>query len=87
MSTTSVDIGRVVLSDLEVSPERAESLRERVQARLQRLIEQEGWAASPGESEVLYLSAPSIDPAEIQSDEGLSSALARLILEGLRSTG
>jgi len=70
----------------EVSPERAESLRQKIETRLERLIEQEGWTASPGESEVLYLSAPSID-LEIQSDEALSDALARLILEGLGSTG
>lgn len=87
MSAISIDIDRVVLSDFEVSPEREESLREMVEARLQLLIEQEGLAASPGESDVLYLSAGSIDPAQIQSDEGLSSALARLILEGLRITG
>jgi len=84
MSTTLVNIDRIVLTDLALPPERAERIRGLVGQKLQHLLEQEGFADSLVDSEVSMVNVPMIHPAELQNDTHLASTLAKRIASSLR---
>jgi hypothetical protein len=79
-----VDIERIVLTDLVLSPARAERLRGLVALELQHFLKQEGLADGLVNSEVSDLSVPMIHPSELQNDNRLASTLAQRVASALR---
>lgn len=84
MSTIFVDIDRIVLTDFDLPPERAERIKGLVKLELQRMLEQEGLADGLVNSEVSDLGVPMIHPAELQSDTHLACTLAQRVASALR---
>jgi hypothetical protein len=83
----SVEIDRIRLRDLEMTPERAEHIRAKVEAELQRLLERERWSYGLAGGELSRLNAPKWHVDMSQSDSHLANGLARSIAQALRSTG
>jgi len=82
----SVEIDRIRLTGLEVTPERAERVRAMVEAELQRLLTQDGWPeGSAGGEEVSRLDAPTMHVDRPHSDDHLANGLAWSIAQTLRS--
>jgi len=80
-------IDRIVLTDLGVTPERAEHIRELVEVELQRLLERDGWPDGLAGGEVPHLDAPTMHVAEPHSDSRLAGGLARSIAQALHGAG
>lgn len=80
----TVDIERIVLTDLDVTPDRAERLRALVEAELQRLLVQDGWLEGLASREVDHLQAPPMHLAQPLSDSRLVSGLAQSIAQTVR---
>jgi hypothetical protein len=83
----SVEIDRIRLTGLDVTPERAERIRVTVEAELQRLLEREGWPEGLTGGEVSRLDAPTIHVNGPHSDGHLANGLARSIARALRGAG
>ncbi len=87
MSEISVYIDRIVLTDLWVTPERAEHIRAMVGTELGRLLERRGLPEGLTGGHIPSLDVQSVQPAESRSDSSLASSLARNVaqaLQGLR---
>lgn len=82
--TVTIDIDRFILTDLEVTPERAERIRAWVEVELQRLLEGGGWPDELADSAISYVNLPTIHLDELHSDRDLANSLARSIAEALR---
>jgi len=80
-----VEIDRLRLTGLEITPKRAERIRELVEAELQHLLEQGGWPEVPGSSELSRLDAPTMHLDRPHSDSNFADGLARSIFQTLRS--
>jgi hypothetical protein len=83
----SVDIDRIVLSSLDLSPDRAEHVRVLVETGLQSRLDREGWARELSGSEVVRLEAPGMHLAGPHSDASMADALTNNIVGALRSAG
>jgi hypothetical protein len=82
-----VDIDRIVLTGLEVTPDRAEHIRILVETGLQRQLQREGLPQSLRSAEVGRLHPPEVRLAEPQSDSSLAGALTKNISNALRNAG
>jgi len=80
----SVEIDRIRLTGLKITPERAERVRGLVEAELQRLLERGGWPESLASGEVSRLSAPTWHVDIPHSDSHLANGLAQSIAQTLR---
>lgn len=80
-----VEIDRIVLSGLEVTPDRAEHIRTLVEARLRHQLQREGLPPGLAGGEVNRLQAPEMNLAEPQSDSAMAGALAKNIAHALRA--
>ena len=80
----TVEIDRIVLTDLDVTPDRAERIRALVEAELQHLLAQDGWPDDLAGGEVHHLDAPTMHVAEPHSDSRLASGLAQSIAQTVR---
>jgi hypothetical protein len=80
----SVEIDRIVLTDLDVTPDRAERIRALVEVELQRLLEQGGWPDGLAAGEVDHLEAPALHLAEPHNDSRLANGLAQSIAQTVR---
>jgi hypothetical protein len=80
----TVEIDRIGLTGLEVTPERAGRIRAMVEAELQRLLTQEGWLEGLVGGEVSRLDAPTRQVDRPHSDAHLANGLARSIAQTLR---
>jgi hypothetical protein len=83
----SVDIDRIVLSGLDLAPDRTEHVRELVEKGLQSRLDREGWARGLSGGEVVRLEAPGMHLAGPHSDASLADALTGNIADALRSAG
>lgn len=83
----TVHIDRIVLTGLDITPDRTEYIRTLVEAGLQSRLQQEGWARDLSGREVTRLDAPRMNLAEPLSDGLLAGALTRNIAGALRSAG
>lgn len=85
--TITIDIDRLVLADLDLTPDRAEQLRVQVTGQVQRLLESgEGLEALAG-AEVRQVNAPIVHLAELHGEGHLASSLARSIVQAVRGAG
>ncbi len=84
MSNT-VEIGRLVLSGLAVTPDRAERIRALLEVELGCRLEQEGWPDGLLDSDLSHLAAPTMHLAAPHSDRQVASSLAQRIVQSLRS--
>jgi hypothetical protein len=82
-----VDIDRIVLTGLDLTPDRAEHIRTLVEAGLRSRLQREGWARDVSGNEVTRLEAPGIQLAQPHSDGFLADALTRNIAGALRTAG
>ena len=80
----SVEIDRIRLTGLEITPERAEHVRGLVEAELQHLLERGGWPESLASGEVSRLDAATMHVDGSHSDSQLASGLAQSIFQTLR---
>lgn len=83
MSTITVDIERIVLSDLDVTPARAERIRAMIELELQHLLERQGLPAERGVN-IANMSTPALHLTEIQNDLHVARSLAQSITQALR---
>jgi hypothetical protein len=82
-----VEIDRIRLIGLEVTPEGAEHIREMVEVKLQRLLERERLPEGLSGGEVSRLDAPTIHVDRLHSDNHLANGLARSIAQTLQGAG
>ena len=80
----TIEIDRIVLTDLGVTPERAERLPALVEVELQRLLAQDGWPDGLASGEVNHLEAPPMHLAQPQTDSRLANGLAQSIAQTVR---
>ena len=80
----TIDIDRLMLTDLDVTPDRAERIRAWVEVEVQRLLEGDGWPDELADSAVSYVNLPTIHLDELHSDRDLANRVARSIAEALR---
>ena len=82
--TVTIDIEHLILTDLEVTPERAERIRTLVAVELKRMLEGEGGLDGLSDNSVSYLNLPTIHLDELHEDNDLAQSLARSIAQTLR---
>lgn len=82
-----VDIDRIILTGLEVTPDRAEHIRTLVEMGLQRQLQREGLPQVMAGGQVESLLAPEMHLAEPHSDSSLAGALRKNISHALRNAG
>jgi hypothetical protein len=80
----SVEIERIRLTGLDVTPERAERVRGLVEVELQRLLERQTWHEGLASGEVSRLDAATMDVGGSHSDSHLANGLAQSIFRTLR---
>ena len=73
----TIDIDRLMLTDLDVTPDRVERIRAWVEAEVRRLLEGGGWPHEFADSAVSYVNLPTIHLDELHSDRDLAHRLAR----------
>ena len=81
----TVQIDRVRLTGLGVTPDRAERVRAMVEAALRRLLEQERWSDGLTGSELSRLDAPTMQVDVPHSNSHVANDLAQSIARALRS--
>ena len=79
-----VEIERIVLNDLDVTPDRAERIRALVEIELQRALAQGDWPDGLEGSDVCHLDAPAIHVAEPHADGHLAGDVAHSIAQTVR---
>jgi hypothetical protein len=77
----TIEIDRIVLTDLGVTPDRAEHIRALVEVELQRLLEQGGWPNGLAGGEVDHLEALPMHLVQPRSDSRLANSLAQSIAQ------
>jgi hypothetical protein len=79
----TIDIDRLILTDLDITPERAERIRVLVEVELQRLLARDGMADGLAEGDVPYLQAPALTLAAHNSDQQLVGGLVQRVAQAL----
>jgi hypothetical protein len=82
-----VDIDRLVLTGLAVTPERAEHLRVSLEAELGRLLAWGDWPDRLAGREVGSVAAPAIRLDEHHREGNLTSSLAQSVAQSVRGLG
>ncbi len=82
-----VDIDRMVLTGLEVTPDRAEHIRAQVEAELLRRLQREGLPQSLASGQMNRLHAPDMHLTEPHSDSSVAGTLAGNLFHSLRDAG
>jgi hypothetical protein len=83
----AVEIDRIRLIGLEVTPERAKRIQGLVEVELQRLLGGERWADGLAGGEVSRLDASTMHVDRPHSDKHLANDLAQSIAQALRGAG
>jgi hypothetical protein len=83
----TVEIDRITLTGLEVTPARAEYIRTRVEAELRHRLQREGLPQGLAGDQVNHLDAPGMHLAEPHGDGSVAGALAGSIFHALRDAG
>lgn len=74
-SAHTVEIDRLVLSGLELTPEQAGQVRSLLEAGLGRRLMAEGWPDHLTQSDTRYLQAPSVRLSMVHSPDRLAEGL------------
>ena len=80
-----VEIERMILTGLAVTPDRADHIRALVEVELQHLLECGGWPDGLAGGEVSHLDAPLLDGVAPVSESHLVTGLAQSIAQALHS--
>ena len=83
----TVEIDRLVLTGLDLTPAQAERVRSRLAGELQALLARRRWGGSIADIDVERLDLPGVSFGEAQDDGRLASALAQRIAQALPGTG
>jgi hypothetical protein len=83
----TVEIDRIRLTGLEVTPERAERIRGLAETNLRRLLTQEGWLEGSIGGEVSRVDSPTMHVDTPHSDGHLASILAYSVARTLGGAG
>jgi hypothetical protein len=78
-----IDIDRIVLTDLNVTPDQAERIRGLVEAELGHLLTRGNFVDSVGNIEVAHLKAPTIHLGGLHNDNRLANGIAQGIAQSL----
>lgn len=82
----TVDVDRIVLTDLEVVPGRARCIRRLIEAELQRILEREGLPDGLTDREV-HFPGPPMQLVEVHNEACLADGVALSIAHALRDAG
>ncbi len=82
--TVKLDIQRIVLSGLDLAPDRLNHIQKLVSLELQILLERQGQINTLPRGEVRHLQLPRIDLVDPQNDNLLAGTLAQSIAQALR---
>lgn len=82
-----IDIDRMVLTDLAVTPAQAERIRALVAHELRSLLERQGTVEPVESGDTPYLLAPTMQLAGLKNDQRLATSLARSIAQALHGSG
>jgi hypothetical protein len=86
MNAHSIEIERIILTDLGVTPDRAEHIRALVETELQRLLTRgEGLDELTG-GEIHHLAAPPMHIANAHDDGHIANGVAQSVAQVIRST-
>ena len=80
----TLHIDRIVLTDLAVTPDRAERIQALLEVELQRLLTQEGFTDNLTGRDVPDLEVPTTHLAEPHSDRQLAQSVAQSLAQALR---
>ena len=83
----TIDIDRIRLTGLEVTPERAERIRALIEVELQHRLERERWPEGLAGGEVSRLDTPAMHVDRPHSDTHLANSLAQSIAQTLQGAG
>ena len=84
MKAHSIEIDRIILTDLGVTPDRAEHIRALVGTELRRLLMQgEGLEGLAG-GEIRHLAAPSMHLTNARDDHHIANGVAQSIAQAIR---
>ena len=84
MKAHSIEIDRIILTDLDVTPDRAEHIRALVGTELCRLLAQgEGLEGLTG-GEIRHLAAPSMHVTDARDDHRIANGVAQSIAQAIR---
>jgi hypothetical protein len=87
MSGIFVDIDRILLNDLDVTPDRVERIRDMVEVELQCLLDKEGLGDCLTSIDVTSLSAPMFQLSGSKSDSHVANSVAQCVVRALRNIG
>ena len=79
----TVHIDRIVLTDLAVTPDRAERIQALLEVELQRLLAQQGFTDNLTGRDVPHLEVPTTHLAEPLDDRQLAQGVAQSIAQAL----
>jgi hypothetical protein len=81
------EVDRITLTGLEVTPDRAEHIRTRLEAELRHRLQREGLPRGLPNSRLNHLRAPDMYLAGTHGDGSVAHALAGSIYHALRDAG
>jgi hypothetical protein len=79
----TINIDRLVLSGLDITPAEAERIRVQVAAELEQALAQRSWSGEPQAYERDRIALPPLSAAEAGDGQRLSNSLARRIARAL----
>jgi hypothetical protein len=82
-----IHIDRIVLRDLDMAPERAESLRASLASELKKIIIRDGLPEGLAGGKISRLSAPALELPESGRERQMAGILAGSIHRGLKGLG
>ena len=85
MSHLSIEIDRLILTDLDMTPVEAEALRPLLEAELQRRLERDGLPEAAADSQLRTIEAPVVQVNRAGNDRQLIGGLAQSISRSLRA--
>ena len=85
MNDIALSIDRIVLSDMDVTAERSEAIRDVLEGELKWLLKREGLKDRLTGNGSSYLSVVAMHMNEALSDAELASSLARVIVQALQN--
>jgi hypothetical protein len=83
----TIEIDRITLTGLEVTPDRAEHIRTQLEAELRHRLQREGLPRGLPRELVNHLHAPEVYLAGLHGDGSVAGALAGSIFHTLRVAG